>query len=301
MNTRNAKSPKITPAATVILTREQNGKLQVYLLKRSPKSGFMAGNFVFPGGTLDRNDQLFNIFSNHCDLAPNDIWHRFGPDLSYRKAQAYCIAAIRETLEEAGVFLARRNDAAAADFERVCSLRLVAKLEKDWFVRIVENERWCLSLSALFSWSHWVTPILMKRRFDTRFFIAAMPASQICRPDNRETVQGLWLSPLEALAGNLAGKIPLSPPTLVTLHELLKYHNLKDLRHAAKHRQWGQTIQPRLVPLSEGAVIVEPWDPVYHQKEINIDTEDLPASVLPVGKSFSRIWYDGCVWKPIRI
>ena len=299
MQTLNAESPKIAPAATVILVRNQAGKLQVYLLKRSPKSGFMAGNFVFPGGTLDMDDHLFGLFHKHCDLAPNQILTRFGPDLSVEQGLAYGVAAIRETLEEAGVFLARKNDSTAADLERINSLRLAANLQKNWFARLVENEQWCLSLSALCSWSHWITPVLMKRRFDTRFFITDMPPGQTCSPDARETVQGLWLSPLEGLAGNMSGDIPLSPPTLVTLHELSKYRALKDLQFEAANRSWGPTIQPRLVPLTEGAVIVEPWDPMYHQIDINIEPEELPASVLPVGTPFSRIWLDQGIWKPI--
>ena len=301
INAPDTDSANITPAATVILTREQAGTLQLYLLKRSPKSGFMAGNFVFPGGTVDGNDHLFKLFNNYCDLTPDEIAIRFGPDLSHEQALTYCVAAVRETLEEAGIFLASRDDSTTADLERINRLRLAANLENDWFVKLVEYEQWCLSLSALYSWSHWITPVLMKRRFDTRFFIAEMPAGQICRPDDRETVQGLWLSPMEGLAGNLSGTIPLSPPTLVTLHELSKYQTLKDLQIEAANRSWGQTIQPRLVPLPEGAVIVEPWDPMYQQKVINIDPEDLPASVLPVGTSFSRIWLDQGIWKPIGL
>ena len=141
--------------------------------------------------------------------------------------------------------------------------------------------------------------MLMKRRFDTRFFLAEMPAGQFCRPDDRETVQGLWLSPRQALVSNMAGEVPLSPPTLVTLHELSKYRTLADLQTAAAKRSWGNANQPRLVALPQGAVIVEPWDPLYHQKVIKIDPEDLPASVQPIGTSFSRIWLDQGIWKPI--
>jgi len=247
---------------------------------------------------MDREDQQYDLFHKYCDLAPNEISTRFGPDLSDEQALAYCVAAVRETLEEAGIFLAHRNDVAPADLERICRLRLAVNLKNDWFVRLVENESWCLALSTLSRWSHWITPVLMKRRFDTRFFLAEIPAGQFCRPDDRETVQGLWLSPTDGLAGNMSGKIPLSPPTLITLHELSKYQTLKDLRFEAANRPWGQTIQPRLIPLSEGAVLVEPWDPMYHQKEIKISLEDLPASVLPVGKSFSRLWLDQGIWKP---
>ena len=140
----------------------------------------------------------------------------------------------------------------------------------------------------------------MKRRFDTRFFIATMPSNQFCRPDSRETVEGLWISPKEGLIGNLTGEIPLSPPTLVTLHELIEYSDLKDLQAAGKGRHWDQALLPRLIPLEKGAVIVEPWDPMYSSAEINIYPNDLAASVLPVGESFSRIWFDNGVWKPVK-
>ena len=294
-------SADIIPAATVVLTREQAGRLEVYLMKRSPKSGFMAGNFVFPGGTVDDHDQHFKLFNNCCDMTPDEITLRFGPDLTNEQALTYCVAAIRETLEEAGIFLADSQGLSTADLARINSLRLAASLKPDWFVKLIENEQWCLTLSTLYRWSHWITPVLMKRRFDTRFFLAEMPAGQFCRPDDRETVQGLWLSPRQGLVGNMAGEVPLSPPTLVTLHELSKYRTVADLQTAAAKRSWGNALQPRLVALPQSAVIVEPWDPLYHQKVIKIDPDDLPAAVLPVGTSFSRIWLDRGIWKPIGI
>ncbi|UCD78493.1 MAG: hypothetical protein JSW26_24275 [Desulfobacterales bacterium] len=300
MQTVNTNNPKIIPAATVILTRQQNGKLQVYLLKRSPHSGFMAGNFVFPGGGVNSQDRHFDLFSSHCDLTPGEISSRFGSDLSEKQALAYCVAAIRESFEEAGICLFHRSSPPAAELERVCRLRLSTGLEKDWLLKLVAKDGYRLALSALSRWSHWITPELMTRRFDTRFFLAEAPCGQFCRPDERETVQGLWLSPREALAGNAAGNIPLSPPTLVTLHELLKFGGLNNLRIESRGRPWGQTRLPRLVLLPKSAVIVQPWDPMYHQKEISIDPAILPASVLPVGETFSRIWCDDGIWKPIR-
>jgi len=298
-NATDIHSSEITAAATVILVRELAGTLQVYLLKRSPKSGFMAGNFVFPGGTVDDNDRRFTLFSNCCDLTHADLANRFGPELSLEEALAFCVAAVRETLEEAGIFLARNSDASTAELERISNLRLVSDLAPDWFANLIENEPWCLSLSTLYCWNHWITPVLMRRRFDTRFFLAEMPSGQICRPDARETVQGLWVNPIQGLAGNLTGTIPLSPPTLVTLHQLSKYRNLAELHSAAAGRSWGRTILPRLVPIGKEAVIVEPWDPQYDRSDIEISPEDLPSSVLPVGASFSRIWLDQGIWKPV--
>jgi len=300
MNTDPNTDQNIVGAATVILTRERAGSLQIYLLKRSSKSGFMAGNYVFPGGTLDTEDRNINVFKTHSDLDLDEIATRFGGDLTAESALTYCVAAIRETLEEAGVFIACNDDKFEKKLEKVCGLRLAGNWSKDWFVKLVAGSNWRLNLTALSRWSHWITPELMKRRFDTRFFMADMPAGQYCRPDSRETVQGLWISPEEGLTGNLDGKIPLSPPTLVTLHELLKYPSLKDLHTESCQRPWGHAILPRLVPLAKGAFIVEPWDPLYLEKEIRVAPDHLPTSILPVGKPFSRIWYDGSLWRPVR-
>ena len=300
MNTNQNTEQKIAEAATVILARERAGRFQVYLLKRSSKSGLMAGNYVFPGGTLDTEDRDINLFKTHSDLDLNGIATRFGGDLTAEKALTFCVAAIRETLEEAGVFLACNDNNFAEKLEKACRLRLAANLSKGWFVKLVADAKWRLTLTALSRWSHWVTPELMKHRFDTRFFLASMPADQHCRPDSRETVQGLWISPEEGLAGNMDGTIPLSPPTLVTLHELLKYRSLKDLQTESRQRPWGQTISPRPVPLAKGAVIVQPWDPHYREKEISIALDELPTSIVPVGRPFSRIWYNGRLWRPVR-
>ena len=300
METNKACPSDIAQAATVILTREQAGKLQVYLLKRNPKSGFMAGNYVFPGGTVDPEDRQFNIFKNHIDLEHINDLARFGEELSESQILAYCVTAIRETLEEAGVFLAHRAEELEANLNHARRLRLTENLQKDWFTKLVVDAKWRLALSALSQWAHWITPELMQRRFDTRFFIAAMPSNQFCQPDSRETVEGLWLSPKEGLIGNLTGEVPLSPPTLVTLHELLEYSDLHDLQAAGIDRQWDKALLPRLIALEKGAVIVEPWDPMYRSSEINIYPKDLAAYVLPVGEPFSRIWFDDGVWKPVK-
>jgi 8-oxo-dGTP pyrophosphatase MutT (NUDIX family) len=300
MDTNQNTDRNIVEAATVILTRERAGSLQIYLLKRSSGSGFMPGYYVFPGGTLDNQDRDINVFKTHTDLNLNQIAARFGEDLTAESALSFGVAAIRETLEEAGVFLAVNHDRFEKKLKNVCSLRLAEHLPKDWLVKLVAGSNWHLTLTALSRWSHWITPELMERRFDTRFFMAEMPVGQYCRPDANETVQGVWISPEEALTGNMDGKIPLSPPTLVTLHELLSYRNLNELRTECSRRTWGQAILPRLVPLAKGAVIVEPWDPQYRDKEICIAHDDLPTALVPVGKPFSRIWYDGILWRPVR-
>ena len=299
MKDKNKRQIGPVPAATVILTRQNAGELQVYLLKRSVNSGFMAGNYVFPGGIVDPEDGDAMRWKDHVDLDLDGLAQSLGGGLTATEALAYGIAAIRETFEEAGVLLAFEPDKNSKDLKWICKMRLAGELLEGWFLKFVASEDWILALSALSRWSHWITPELMKRRYDTRFFVASIPVGQQCQPDNRETTHGIWITPEKGLTGNLAGEIPLSPPTLITLHQLLNYRTLKDLEKEAKIRQWGQGFLPRLVPVDQGSVIVEPWDSQYTQKEIDINANGLEASILPVGKSFSRIWYHNGIWRPV--
>jgi 8-oxo-dGTP pyrophosphatase MutT (NUDIX family) len=287
------------PAATVILAREYQAELQVYLVKRHAKSGFMAGNYVFAGGILDPEDREFTVWKDHVDLDPADLSIRLGGGLSAEEVLAYGVAAIRETLEEAGVFLAGQANQRTEDLKRIDSLRGSGDLPKEWFLNLVVSGGWTLALSALSRWSHWITPLSMKRRYDTRFFLACMPSGQRCSPDSHEITHGLWVSPIDGLMGNISGKIPLSPPTMVTLQELLKYPTLEDLKKEALTRLWGIPNSPRQIALDKAVVLIEPWDAEYDQADIEIDIRKLEKALLPAGESFSRIWYREGIWRPI--
>ena len=300
MEKNDQKQIRPIAAATIVLAREKAGELQIYLLKRSTKSGFMAGNYVFPGGVVDADDLKIKLWEKHIDLSATDLAQRIGGKFSENDAIAYGVAAIRETFEEAGVLLADRDDGIRTELEQIQRQRATAGLSDGWLQNLVESQPWILAFSRLYRWSHWITPQKMKKRFDTRFFVANMPADQICRPDNRETTHGVWISPQSGLTGNLSGEIPLSPPTVATLHELLSYSGVNELIEDARHRPWGKALIPRLVPVENEVVIVEPWDPLYNQKEIHLTTNDLAANVVDVGESFSRLWHHKGIWTPVR-
>ncbi len=293
--------PRLRQASTVILVREKNKALEVYLLKRSTKSGFMGGLYVFPGGVADPEDFGFDCWAPYIDITQDQIEKQLG-GLTFPKEDiiGFSIAAIRETLEEAGVFIAAGIGKTKRDVKDVCTFRLNRDLPKSWFRTKVMKEDWLLSFSSLGRWSHWITPKLMKKRFDTRFFIVSMPEDQTCVPDDMETKHGIWLTPEDALEKNLEEMIPLSPPTVVTLTRLLKFNTFNDLKKEMQIRSWGDPIAPRLVPSSNGPVILEPWDPMYDTDE-KIDMLNLSEKVLPACSDFSRIWCDKDVWKPVGI
>jgi len=294
------KTPR--PASTVILVREDQGEVQVYLLQRSEKSGFFPGNYVFPGGAVHSGDRDPLFLEGHLDLTLDEISQRLGNGINAEDALAYGISAIRETFEEAGVLLGHAGEPDHDTIMEVCNRRTANNLPKGWLQEWLGNDQShvILDISALSKWSHWITPTLFKYRFDTRFFIAFMPPEQTCVPDSTETVHGLWINPEKGLTANLNGDVPLSPPTVVTLHELLPFKTVGDLKKTLETRLWGEPLLPRLVPFREGAMIIQPWDTRYDE-EIDRDNPGLDeASVLPVGVPFSRIWFHKGLWRPVR-
>jgi 8-oxo-dGTP pyrophosphatase MutT (NUDIX family) len=294
-------SPPVRPAATLILVRQHAGGLQAYLLRRSAASGFMAGRFVFPGGWVDDGDRDDAFWAGHVDLSVGGIDARLGRGLARSAALGFAVAAVREAFEEAGVLFASRAQTAGGCLPGEGVPRPALGLPQGWLRRRAEAEGWALQLSALSPYAHWITPVGMPRRFDTRFFVAEPPAGQDCSPDRRETVEGLWVSPRRALEENLAGRLPLSPPTLVTLHELLACAGLDDLRRSLAGRGWGEPILPRMIHLGAGGgfLIIEPWDPWYGDEDLRLDPGALGQSVLPVGQPFSRLWHRDGVFRPV--
>ncbi len=289
------------PASTVILIREHDSTFQVYLLKRSSGSVSFPANYVFPGGTVDLDDRDVAVWKTHVDMGSEEIERRFGDGLSVADALAHGVAAIRETFEEAGLLLASGVERVDGGLDEILKWRQEEKPKKGWLRSWATSGAQTLSLSRLTRWAHWITPGALRPRFDTRFFVAFVPPDQKCAPDVLEMTRGLWVTPEEGLYGNLHGEIPLSPPTIVTLQELLAYASAEGMKKDIKDRPWGETRRPRLFKLPEmGAILLEPWDPMFDQ-QIEVDVRELEASVLPLGEPFSRLWAHGGLCRPVAV
>ena len=81
---------------------------------------------------------------------------------------------------------------------------------------------------------------------------------------------------------------------------MLAYSHYDDLMRFSKDFSWGETLKPRMVKLTDGAVIIEPWDPEFLRERIDIDVKHLPDALLPAGEPFSRIWLSNGLWRPVR-
>jgi 8-oxo-dGTP pyrophosphatase MutT (NUDIX family) len=278
-----------SPAATLILVRQHGAGVQAYLMRRSAASPFMPGTYVFPGGKMDESDRDTAFWKDHVDLPSDGLARALGG--SVEKMLPYAVAAIRETWEEAGLLVATPagKRSAAEPVEK----------GRPPFSMKIEAEGLRLAASRLGRWHHWITPALMPRRYDTYFFVAPVEDDQCCRPDNHETVHGTWVGPGKALAENALGTLPLSPPALVTLHQMLTFSDLDALMAEALHRPWPAPTVPRLVPLENGTLIVEPWDPDYARKIVSVDIARLEKDILPVGAPFSRLWRHRGICRPV--
>ena len=168
------KSIEWRPASTVISVRERGGELQVYLLKRNPKSRFFPGVYVFPGGVVEREDWVRSPIQEFGDLDEESFSKQFSWNQNLEEALAYALSAIRETFEEAGVLLVDKTDPIGKELDGLIERRLGEGLPKGWFRDTVWSNGWLLSFSRLARWAHWITPRLMRSHFDTRFFVSTL-------------------------------------------------------------------------------------------------------------------------------
>jgi len=217
----SGRQPPAEPrdAATVMLVRQASAGLEVYMLRRQASMAFAPGAYVFPGGSVDQRDADDEVAWTGPDAAE---WGRIfsaPPSL----ARALVCAAVRETFEESGVLLAGESpesvvaDTTSEDWEadrRALLDRSVSLGE------LLTRRGLVLRADLLRPWSRWITPVVEPRRFDTRFFAAALPPGQRTRDVGGEASEVAWVRPADALAAGRRAEIRLFPPTMVSLSEL---------------------------------------------------------------------------------
>ncbi|MEW9554704.1 NUDIX hydrolase [Nonomuraea sp. NPDC050783] len=235
----------VTPrdAATVAILRDGPAGPEVYLLRRKATMAFAAGAYVFPGGSVDARDTDQAVA--WAGPSPAEWGATF--HAGERLARGLVCAAVRETFEESGVLLAGPDagsvaaDTTGDDWEadRLAligrSLALAGFLARRGLV---------LRSDLLKPWAHWITPEIEPRRFDTRFFVAVLPAGQRTRDVGGEADHVAWTRPAEAVERAHRGEIFLMPPTYRTLSELAAYGSVAEV--LAAHRDI-VTILPRAV------------------------------------------------------
>lgn len=230
------------PAATVMLVRDAPGGLNVFLMRRHSKMEFAPGVIVFPGGGVDDRDRNADI----AWAGPSPQWwaQRFGVDPEL--AAALVCAAARETFEESGVLFAGPadgSDSIVGDASVYADARHALDERTLSFADFLRTENLVLRSDLLRPWANWVTPEAERtRRYDTYFFVGALPEGQRADGQNTESDHAGWSTPQAAIDDFEAGRCFLLPPTWTQLDSLAG-HTVAEV--LAVERQI-VTVQPHL-------------------------------------------------------
>jgi len=254
------------------------------MLRRNLASEFVAGAYVFPGGSVDpadRGEAAGELCRGLDDTRASELLGTSSGGL------AFWVAALRECFEEAGVLLAQPRDSAdgaalldttdptvRARFE---AHRLEINEGRAGLLDVCRAEGLVLAADTVHYVSHWITPELAPKRFDTRFFVAGAPPGQVAHHDDGETIATIWVRPVDALARFEAGEIELLPPTIDNLEKLAVHRTTDEVMEWAQALGDIPTILP-IVLIEDGRLLVlRPGDDGYEQA-----LENRMASADPV-------------------
>ncbi|MFF4759934.1 NUDIX hydrolase [Streptomyces sp. NPDC001292] len=245
----------VTPkrAATVMLLKETGSGPAVHMLRRRASMAFAGGAYAYPGGGVDPRDDDHHVRWT----GPSRAWWADRLGVGEKAAQAIVCAAVRETYEEAGVLLAGPDadcvvgDTTGADWEADRAALVARELS---FAKFLDRRGLVLRSDLLGAWTRWITPEFEPRRYDTWFFVAALPEGQRTRNASTEADRTVWITPAEAAASYDRGELLMMPPTIATLRQLMPCGSPAEALTAARSRDLTPVLaQARLV---DGEVVL---------------------------------------------
>jgi 8-oxo-dGTP pyrophosphatase MutT (NUDIX family) len=213
----------VRDAATVALLRDGPVGIEAWLLTRVRQMVFAAGMSVFPGGRVDADDAALPFAPG----AGAQVAARFG--CPGEAALELLGAAVRETFEETGVLLTQPR----ADLAR---FRPDVEAGRTAFGELLRAHRLTVDASGLAPWARWITPPGEVRRYDTRFFVAALPDGASAQDLSTESAVAAWVPVAEALMQVERGERAMMPPTIVTLASIAAFGSVADVLAASPER-----------------------------------------------------------------
>ena len=262
----DAPPPPIRDAATVLALRDTDGGIEVFMVRRASRMGFLGGAHVFPGGALDAKDSDSRLLDLSTGFEAVGDLSRIHGDTT--RARGLLLAAARELFEESGILLARTADGDWVDLdeegprsERLAAGRAALSARGGDFAALMADDGLRIDVSGLRFFAHWITPEREKKRFDTRFFLARAPERQSARHCDVESSEGEWITPARAFERYRAREIELVPPTIASLERLCDFRTVDDAL-AAFERTQVPCILPKIL-IGDEVVILYPGDPDY--------------------------------------
>jgi 8-oxo-dGTP pyrophosphatase MutT (NUDIX family) len=224
------------PASTVVLLRPNAiTGFDVYLNRRPDHLETYAGVFVFPGGRVEESDYSAAMLALTRGLTAYEAQQKLGVSLATEVCLGYWVAAVRELYEEVGIHffvsdLESSHFSSNDIFQRMAERRPILQSGAISFAELLTAEHVYCDLSRLIYFFHRVTPEHYRVRFDTRFYVAALPADQTPLAVSEEVSESLWISPQLALERFAHNEFPMMPPTVMVLRALSKYRSWTELR-----------------------------------------------------------------------
>ena len=209
-------------AATILLVRDGARGVEVFMQQRATAADF-GGMHVFPGGKVDPIDSHDDIEALCAGLSDHAASRSIGVASG---GLAFWVAALRECFEECGVLLAYAADGGLVDPDAAAvhdRYRLHQSALQGGAITLADlcrAESLRLAVDRMIYFSHWITPVGPPRRYNTRFFIAAVPGDQQGRHDEWESVDSVWTRPEDALARRARGELQMITPTVTTLQSI---------------------------------------------------------------------------------
>ena len=249
-------------AATVLTLRDSANGYEILMLRRNARSEFMGGVFVFPGGAVDDDDAVAPVYGLTDEIASDRLGLEHG-------GLAFYVASLRELFEEAGLLIVcddrgqERRFTTTAELEKLASYRRALNGREITLAEVLRGESVCLDLRGIAYLSHWITPVGMPRRYDTRFFVALAPEGQPATHDANETVADRWMRPVEALSAQRRGEFDMVPPTIRNLEAISHFSTSREVLEFARALGPVTAIEPRLLERDGALVIVVPGDEGY--------------------------------------
>ncbi|WP_245974737.1 NUDIX hydrolase [Thermomonospora umbrina] len=246
-------------AATVAVLRDHDEHgLQVFMLRRVASMAFAPGAYVFPGGSVDPRDGEASI--GWAGPPPGEWARAFAAGETV--ARELVCAAVRETFEETLVLLAGPAPDAVVDDTRGDGWEADRRALLDRsqsFAEFLGRRGLVLRSDLLRPWAHWITPAVEPKRYDTRFFVAAIPEGQRARDVSTEADRAVWVRPADAVDHAMRGEWFVMPPTLATLSELAACDTVADV--LATEREI-VAYEPRAEIIDGAAYLVLPTRPL---------------------------------------
>ena len=226
-------------ASTIIVVRpDPEGGIEVLMTRRRPEMQFLGGFLVFPGGGVEDEDCSEKMLSLCRGLTRADAQKILGAGIDPEASLGHWVAAVRELFEETGIHFFVDENGMAPDHsrggvaERLGEKRQALSKGTLDLPRLLESEGLFCDLGRFTYLFHRITPEKYPVRFDTRFYLAALPPHQTPLGSSEEVSESLWLTAKTALEESASGKFPMLPPTIITLRTLAEHGTWQNLSAA---------------------------------------------------------------------